>query len=70
MPCPRCQSNAIMKDGTTPPGGQRFRCRKCGRRFTWRSMSVFSGHAFADDIIALAARWYVHYRLIYAEVIA
>ena len=28
----------------------------------------FSGRAYADDIIVLAVRWYVRYRLSYAEV--
>src|ERR687886_1049461 len=68
MPCPRCRSEVVTKDGTTPLGGQRFRCRRCGRRFTRRSGSAFSGRAFAYDIIALAVRWYVRYRLSYAEV--
>ena len=68
MPCPRCRSEVLTKDGTTPLGGQRFRCRRCGRRFTRRSGSAFSGRAFADDIIALAVRWYVRYQLSYAEV--
>src|SRR5712691_6572471 len=49
-------------------GGQRFRCSRCSRRFTRRSTSAFSGRAYADDIIALAVRWYVRYRLSYAEV--
>ena len=68
MPCPRCKSEAVMKDGTTPLGGQRFRCRSCGRRFTRRSSSAFAGRIFADDIIGLAVRWYVRYRLSYVEV--
>ena len=38
------------------------------RRFTRRSTSAFSGRGFPDDIIALAVRWYVRYRLSYAEV--
>jgi transposase-like protein len=58
----------VTKDGTTQLGGQRFRCSHCGRRFTRRSSSAFSGRAFPDDIIALAVRWYVRYRLSYAEV--
>jgi transposase-like protein len=58
----------LTKDGTTQLGGQRFRCSQCGRRFTRRSSSAFSGRAFADDIIVLAVRWYVRYRLSYAEV--
>src|SRR6266700_2284832 len=68
MACPRCKSVMMTKDGTTQLGGQRFRCSQCGRSFTRRSTSAFSGRAFPDDIIALAVRWYVRYRLSYAEV--
>lgn len=68
MPCPRCNSNVATKDGTTQLGGQRFRCSRCRRRFTRRSSSAFSGRAFPDDVIALAVRWYVRFRLSYAEV--
>jgi len=58
----------VTKDGTTQLGGQRFRCSSCGRRFTRRSISAFSRRVFPDDVIALAIRWYVRYRLSYAEV--
>src|SRR5438128_8732436 len=68
MSCPRCSSESVTKDGTTGLGGQRFGCSQCGRRFTRGSTSAFSGRAFADDIIVLAVRWYVRYRLSYAEV--
>jgi len=68
MSCPRCNSEAVTKDGTTQLGGRRFRCSQCGRRFTQRSSSAFSRRGFPDDIIALAVRWYVRYRLSYAEV--
>jgi transposase-like protein len=68
MPCPRCTSNVVTKDGTTQLGGQRFRCSRCGRRFTRRSSSAFSGRAYPEDVIAMAVRWYVRYRLSYAEV--
>jgi hypothetical protein len=57
MSCPRCNSEAVTKDGSTQLGGRRFRCSHCGRRFTGRSSSAFSGRAFPDDIIALALRW-------------
>jgi transposase-like protein len=67
MHCPRCNSNGVTKDGTTQLGGQRFRCSRCGRRFTRRSSSAFSRRAFPEDIIALVIRWYVPYRLSYAE---
>src|SRR3982074_2185499 len=68
MSRPRCESVSVTKDGTTQLGGQRFRRSQCGRRFTRRSSSAFSRRAFPDDIIALAVRWYVRYRLSYAEV--
>jgi hypothetical protein len=68
MSCPRCLSAIVTRDGTTHLGGQRFRCGHCGRRFTRRSDSAFSCRAFPDDVIALAVRWYVRYRLSYAEV--
>ncbi len=64
MSCPRCSSESVTKDGTTELGGQRFRFSHCRRRST----SAFSGRGFADDIIAVAVRWYVRYRLSYAEV--
>jgi transposase-like protein len=58
----------VTKDGTTQLGGQRFRCGRCDRRFTRRSISAFMRRAFPDDVIALAVRWYVRYRLSFAEV--
>src|SRR5438128_11640010 len=70
MSCPRCSSESVTKDGATGLGGQRFRCSRYSRRFTRRSTSAFSGRAYADDIIVLAVRWYVRYRLSYAEVSA
>jgi transposase-like protein len=35
---------------------------------TTRSGSAFSGYRFPDEVIALAVRWYLRYRLSYAEV--
>jgi transposase-like protein len=68
MDCLRCGSGTTRRDGQTRLGGQRWRCRECRRRFTRRSTSAFAGHAFPDDLIALAVRWYVRYRLSYADV--
>jgi len=64
----RCGSGATRRDGRTRLGGQRWRCRRCRRRFTDRSTSAFSRRAFPDEVIALAVRWYVRYRLSYADV--
>ena len=69
MECIRCGSDKTRRDGTTRLGGQRWRCNACGRRFTARSTSAFTNHSFPDDLIALAVRWYVRYRLSYADVV-
>ncbi len=69
MECIRCGNNKTRRDGQTRLGGQRWRCPTCCRRFTARSTSAFSNHGFPDDVIALAVRWYVRYRLSYADVV-
>jgi transposase, IS6 family len=68
MNCIRCGSVAVRRDGRTQLGGQRWRCNQCRRRFTARSRSAFSCRCFADEVVALAVRWYVRYRLSYADV--
>src|SRR5947207_4052023 len=68
MVCIRCGSGATRRDGQARLGGQRWRCNACRRRFTARSASAFSRHGFPDDAITLAVRWYVRYRLSYADV--
>jgi transposase, IS6 family len=68
MRCIRCGDGRARRDGHTRLGGQRWRCKNCRRRFTARSTSAFSGRGFADGVIALAVRWYVRYRLSYADV--
>ncbi len=69
MQCIRCGSERTRRDGHTRLGGQRWRCNACQRRFTTRSTSAFSHHSLPDDVIALAVRWYVRYRLSYADVV-
>ena len=69
MKCIRCESERTRKDGQTRLAGQRWRCNECHRRFTARSTSAFSHRGFPDDVIALAVRWYVRYRLSYADVV-
>jgi transposase, IS6 family len=69
MQCIRCGSRATRRDGRTRLGGQRWRCNRCGRRFTTRSTSAFSRRWFTDELIALATRWYVRFRLSYADVV-
>ena len=48
-------------------GGKHMWPSRCGRRFTRRSGSAFSGRSFADEVISLAVRWYVRSRLAYTE---
>src|SRR5690348_14081664 len=69
MRCIRCGSQATRRDGATPLGGQRWRCSACRRRFTARTTSAFSHRAFPDDLIAVAVRWYVRFRLSLADVV-
>ena len=69
MQCVRCGSRATRRDGRTQLGGQRWRCNECRRRFTARSRSAFSRRWFTDELISLATRWYVRYRLSYADVV-
>jgi transposase-like protein len=69
MECIRCGSWVMRRDGQTRLGGQRWRCNTCRRRFTARSSSAFSRHNLPDDLIALAVRWYLRYRLSLADVV-
>jgi IS6 family transposase len=68
MRCIRCGGERTRRDGQTRLGGQRWRCHECRRRFTARSVSAFAGRGSPDEVIALAVRWYVRYRLSYADV--
>src|SRR5215207_5811035 len=68
LACVRCGSRRPRRDGQTRLGGQRWRGPPCGRCFTVRSSSASSRHSVADEVIALAVRWYVRYRLSYADV--
>ena len=66
--CPGCGSAATRKDGRDRRGQQRFRCGTCRRRFTTLTGTPFSGYRFPPDVIGLAVRWYLRFRLSYADV--
>src|SRR5687768_15909177 len=68
MRCGRCAGERFTKAGRDRSQRQLYRCRACGRRVTARTGSAFSGYRFPDDVIALAVRWYLRYRLSYVEV--
>src|ERR671929_1909629 len=67
MQCDRCAGEAFTKAGRDRLGRQLWRCRICAHRLTVRSRSAFSGYRFPDEIIALAVRWYLRFRLPYAD---
>src|SRR3712207_407443 len=69
MQCDRCAGEQFTTAGRDRQQRQVYRCRACRRRFTDRSGSAFSGYRFPDEVIALAVRWYLRYRLSYADVV-
>jgi IS6 family transposase len=68
MQCDRCGSEQFTKAGRDRQARQLYRCAGCARRLTARSTSAFRGYHFPDDVIALAVRWYLRFRLSYADV--
>ncbi len=68
MQCDRCQGDQFAKAGRDRKRRQLYRCRACGRRITTRSGSACSGYRFPDEVIALAVRWYLRFRLSDADV--
>src|SRR5713226_4808674 len=51
--CPHCQQFVATRDGRDRHGRQRFTCAPCGRDFTLRSASAFSGYRWPADVIAV-----------------
>ena len=55
MRCPKCEEeHNQMKDGFTNAGSQRYRCGKCGARYT----PVKKQHGYPKEIRSLAIRMY------------
>jgi transposase-like protein len=46
-----------------------YRCADCHRSFTTLTGTPFSGHSFPSAVIGLAVRWYLRFRLSYADVV-
>jgi len=69
MRCRRCTEEQFVKAGRDRSGRQIYQCATCERRQTARSTSAFCGYRFPDDIIALAVRWYLRFRLPYTEIV-
>src|SRR5688572_16398405 len=68
MRCERCAGERFTNAGRDRSQRPLCRCRECGRRVTARTGSAFRGYRFPDAVIALAVRWYLRFRLSYAEV--
>ncbi len=67
MQCDRCVGERFTMARRDRHGRQIYRCGACERRMTARSRSALTQrvprYRFPDDIIALAVRWYLRYRL-------
>lgn len=68
MVCPRCGQAQTRKNGRDRCGNQVYEYALCARTFTTLTDSPFSGYRFPPDVIALAVRYYLRYRLSYADV--
>jgi len=69
MRCQRCEGSQFTKAGRDRASRQIYQCATCARRHTDRSTSAFRGYRFPDAIIALAVRWYLRFRLPYADIV-
>src|SRR3982750_4166553 len=67
--CPYCDLPNTVKNGRDRRGTQVYRCADCGRSFTTLTGTPFSGHPFPSAVIGLAVRWYLRFRLSYADVV-
>ncbi len=68
MQCPQCSGAQWSKAGRDRQGRQMSGCSACLRRQSERSVSAFCCYRSPDEIIALAVRWYLRFRLSYADV--
>jgi transposase-like protein len=67
--CLYCERQNIVKNGRDRRGAQVYRCADCDRSFTALTGTPFSGHSFPAEVIGLAVRWYLRFRLSYADVV-
>lgn len=66
--CPTCGLAPVRKNGRDRRSVQVYECTLCRRTFTALTGTPFSGYRFPPDVIALAVRWYLRFRLAYTEV--
>ena len=64
MACPDCASTATTRrKGRTALGYRRFRYQACRRRFNERTGTPFNDLQYPTDIVLLAVRWRLRYKL-------
>ena len=66
--CPHCSSTRTHKDGRDRAKKQRYRCLVCRRSFTDRTGTPLTKHRWPRDMIVMAVRWYLRFRLSAADV--
>ena len=66
--CPSCGLGPARKCGRDRRGRQIVQCQRRRRRFTALTDTPFSGHRFPPEVIGLAVRWYLRFRLTLADV--
>ena len=67
MSCVWCAAQTVSKNGRDRRQVQVYRCQSGRRSSTARPRTPFAGDQFPADVIALAVKWYLHYRLSYAD---
>lgn len=63
MNCPHCDSKTIAKKGKTSLGYQSYKCSSCERKFNERTGTEFNFLEYPTDVVLLAVRWYLMYKL-------
>jgi len=58
---PHCQQIVVTRDGHDRYRRRHFTCGGCGRDFTIRSASAFSGYRWPADVILMAVRRYLRH---------
>ncbi len=69
MTCSHCGEAEPIKNGHDRRGAQVYRCQRCRSGCTARSGTPFSGYRFPPEVIAVAVRLYLRYRLSLADVV-
>ena len=67
MNCPNCKSDTFNKKGQTSLGYHSFQCKRCSLKYNERTGTHYNFLTYPTDIVIQAVRWYIRYRLSYAN---